>query len=160
PATSRQSPVCTLVMVPLLLTFHCWLVPPWQSQISTLVPAAVPAPATSRHLVPYTTSHFDGVSSQDWLLPPLQSQIESCTPLVVVAPGTSRHRPEPDPRITAAVPVPRPQAHLNRLTPDALLLLRVRLAPLPPSVSMLYVSPVRNPGQYTEPMPSDRNVSV
>jgi hypothetical protein len=44
PDTSRHSPDCTPVMVPLELTFHCWLVPPLQGQICTLVPGVVPWP--------------------------------------------------------------------------------------------------------------------
>ena len=32
---SRQSPDRTLTMVPLLLRFHCWLVPLLQSQMTT-----------------------------------------------------------------------------------------------------------------------------
>jgi hypothetical protein len=42
PLASRQSPDVTLVIVPLLLMLHCWLAPPWQSQMTTWVPAVVP----------------------------------------------------------------------------------------------------------------------
>src|SRR5689334_10835759 len=41
PGTSRHSPDCTPVMVPLALTFHCWFGCPLQSQITTWVPLAV-----------------------------------------------------------------------------------------------------------------------
>jgi hypothetical protein len=44
------------VIVPLALTFHCWLVPPLQAQITTAVPLLVPCPKASRHLLPYTCS--------------------------------------------------------------------------------------------------------
>ena len=56
PLASRHSPDCTPVMVPLALTFHCWLVWPLQSQMITAVPLAVPRPVASRHLLPYTCS--------------------------------------------------------------------------------------------------------
>src|SRR5579859_5752568 len=50
PVTSRHSPDCTPVMVPLELMFHCWLAPPLQVQISTLVPGVVWLPEASRHI--------------------------------------------------------------------------------------------------------------
>jgi hypothetical protein len=49
---SRHSPECTPVMVPLVLTFHCWLFWPLQSQMITVVPLLVPRPLASRHLLP------------------------------------------------------------------------------------------------------------
>src|SRR5215217_3470022 len=134
-------------MVPLLLTFHCWLVAPVQSQVSTLAPAAVLEPATSRHRLPYTTRVLAGVSNHDWLAAPLQAQICSWVPHVVEAPGTSKQRFDATPRMMALEPSPRPHAQRSRLTPEALLSRSVRLVPLPPRVSMLYESPVRRPGQ-------------
>jgi hypothetical protein len=52
PSASRHSPDWTPVMVPLELTFHCWLVWPLQSQIMTAVPLVVPWLLASRHLLP------------------------------------------------------------------------------------------------------------
>jgi hypothetical protein len=54
--TSRQRPDCTPLMVPLALTFHCWLDCPLQSQMMIAVPLVVPRPLASRHLLPYTVS--------------------------------------------------------------------------------------------------------
>jgi hypothetical protein len=57
PLASTHSPDPTFEMEPLALTFHCWLSPPWQSQMMTWVPLLVPAPLASRHLVPpYTVN--------------------------------------------------------------------------------------------------------
>ena len=50
PVTSRHSPDCTPVTVPLALTFHCWLAWPLQGQTITFVPAVVPRPEASRHI--------------------------------------------------------------------------------------------------------------
>ncbi len=61
PLASRHSPDCTPVMVPLALTFHCWLVWPLQSQMMTAVPLVVPRPYASRHLLPYTVSWLPDV---------------------------------------------------------------------------------------------------
>jgi len=52
PLASRHSPDCWPVMVPLALTFHCWLAWPLQSQMMTLVPLPAPWPLASRHLLP------------------------------------------------------------------------------------------------------------
>src|SRR5690242_8768880 len=41
PVTSRHSPDCTPVMVPLELSCHCWFAPPLHDQISTFVPGVV-----------------------------------------------------------------------------------------------------------------------
>ena len=51
PVTSRQSPDCTPVMVPLELMFQRWLDWPLQDQVITLVPFVVPWPLASRHRV-------------------------------------------------------------------------------------------------------------
>src|SRR4051794_18224556 len=58
----------------------------------TDVPLAVPAPLTSRHLLPYTRSSWALVEVQDWLLWPWQSQMPTTVPLACDAPVTSRHR--------------------------------------------------------------------
>src|SRR5438876_1027880 len=50
PVTSRQSPDWTPVIVPSVLSCHCWFEPPLQSQITTFVPAVVPLLLASRHL--------------------------------------------------------------------------------------------------------------
>src|SRR5581483_350135 len=78
-------------MVPLALRFHCWLLPPLQSQIWTFEPAVAPN-GTSRHLP--SERRVCPVRVQCWLLPPLQSQMIGWVPLVLLAPGTSRQRPD------------------------------------------------------------------
>src|SRR3954471_13489837 len=83
-------------MVPLELTFHCWLAPPLHVQVCTLVPGVVPLPAASRHswLLPLkTVSCKDEVRVQVWLAAPLHDQVCSWVPGVVLALGTSRHLP-------------------------------------------------------------------
>ena len=94
PLASRHSPDCTPVMVPLALTFHCWLVWPLQSQMITAVPLVVPWPLASRHLLPYTCSCLLDVNVQDWSARPVQSHSCTWVPLVVLALGTSRQRPD------------------------------------------------------------------
>src|ERR1019366_6179624 len=99
-----------------------------QSDISTLGPAAVELPGTSRHLLPYTCSSPFDREAHCWLVPPLQSQISNRVPLVVDRPGTSRHRFEPAPRSTVPVPPPplplpppllvSPQPYWSRSSPD------------------------------------------
>src|SRR3954470_1276042 len=77
-------------MVPLSLTFHCWLAPPLQSQIRDAVP--LPALAgTSRHL-PRTCRAWP-VRVNCWLLLVWQSQTMVAVPLAEFAPLTSRQRP-------------------------------------------------------------------
>src|SRR5687767_573606 len=94
PFASRQSPDCTPATVPLALRFHCWLVPPWQSQMVTWVPLLVPAPLASRHLLPYTWSCLPEVYVQRCMAPPQQSHNCTWMPLVVLPSGTSIHRPD------------------------------------------------------------------
>src|SRR5688572_1048244 len=118
PLTSRHSPDWTLLIVPLVLTVHCWLVPPVQSQIRTTVPAGALAGA-SRHL-PSDWKVWP-LSAHCWLAPPLQSHMDSWVPLVVLLCGRSRQRP--DAALTSVLPpLPPPpvnchQFTLNRLPP-------------------------------------------
>src|SRR5579884_3524648 len=75
PVTSRQSPDCAPVMVPLELKFHCWLLWPLQGQMITFVPLVVPWPLASRQsVVPLlvTVSWFEEVRVQVWFACPLQ----------------------------------------------------------------------------------------
>src|SRR3954453_16854787 len=94
PFASTHSPDCTPAMLPLLLTFHCWLTWPLQSQMITAVPLVVPWPFASRHLLPYTWNCLPVVYDHCWLVWPLQSHRLSCVPLLWDWLGTSRHRPE------------------------------------------------------------------
>src|ERR1041384_3879860 len=61
----------------------------------TCVPLAVPAPSTSRQLVPNTRSSPAAVRVHCWLVRPWQSQRMVAVPAAVFAPVTSRQRPEP-----------------------------------------------------------------
>src|SRR4030081_3088584 len=79
-------------MVPLALRFHCWLVCPLQSKVTTCVPLVVPWLNASRHLEPRTINWRLEVAVQDWLGWPLQSHSCTWVPLVVVAFGTSTQR--------------------------------------------------------------------
>src|SRR5256885_16243646 len=99
PWQSRHSPDWTFVMLPLALRFHCWLSPPWQSQMMTAVPLVVPAPDASRHLLPYTVNALAVVYVQRWFVPPEQSHSCVWVPLVVVEFGTSIQRPDWPPTI-------------------------------------------------------------
>src|SRR6266536_2985565 len=108
PFGPRHSPDWTPVIVPSALAFHCWLVPPAQSQMIALVPDAVPEPSASRHLAPYTWSCFPEVSVHCWLVPPLQSHNVTWVPLVCDTLGTSRQRPALVLRSTEVVPPPGP----------------------------------------------------
>src|SRR3954451_15907042 len=94
PFASRHNPDCTPAIVPLALTFHCWLVWPLQSQMITAVPLVVPRLLASRHLLPYTVSCLLAVAVKRWLVCPLQSHNCTWVPLVVLLPGTSAHRPD------------------------------------------------------------------
>ena len=75
---------------------HCWLDPPLQVQMITVVPLAVAAPVTSRHrpdwpfvMVPLLFDvHF-------WPLPPVQFAITAAVPAAVPPAAVSRHRCEP-----------------------------------------------------------------
>src|SRR5689334_12186878 len=60
----------------------------------TPVPFAVPAPDTSRQLLPYTRSSPAAVRIHCWLAWPWQSQMIVRVPGAVPAPLTSRQRPE------------------------------------------------------------------
>src|SRR5690348_2575826 len=165
-------------MVPSELRVHCWLAPPLQSQIATLVPAAVAWPGTSRHLLPYTCRAPLDRRVHCWLVPPLQSQISTPVPLAVPRPVTSRQRPEPLPRsANEPLPVPPPgllvwpQPYCSRSSPDWLFSVSVRLVPLPFTVVMAQDALSHGPGpcvwlvsltpvHSTVPIPWLRAVSV
>lgn len=66
---------------------HFWLAAPVQSQMVTVLPLAVPLPATSRHRPEPTPVMVQSVlSRQCWLVWPLQSQMIAELPLAVAAP--------------------------------------------------------------------------
>src|SRR4051794_32173220 len=73
-----------------------------------LVPAVVPEPSASRHLLPYTWSCFAELRVHCWLVPPLQSHSVTCVPLVWDTFGTSRQRPAAVLRSTEVEPPPEP----------------------------------------------------
>ncbi|GAB2898150.1 hypothetical protein GCM10027074_76580 [Streptomyces deserti] len=58
---------------------HRWFDPPSQSQMTTRVPAEVPEPSASGHLLPYTRSSPASVRAHFWLALPEQSRAPSAS---------------------------------------------------------------------------------
>src|SRR4051794_66005 len=83
--------------------------------MSTVVPAEVPWPRASRHLLPYTRNSPAVLGPKVWFGLPLQSHNSAAAPLACEAPVMSRHRPDwlpvmrPAGRLTAPVLVSMPQ---------------------------------------------------
>src|SRR6266511_3570944 len=113
--TSAGAGVATAWSTRLVLSRHCWLVPPLQSHCWIAAPFSIDAPATSRHLPEWTAlrvtvSPTSGgeLSSHCWLVPPWQPYCWTCTPLSQDPPGTSMHLEEWTAlRVTASASIAR-----------------------------------------------------
>ena len=98
PLASRHSPDWTPVMVPLALTFHCWLVWPLQSQMIAGGAVAGALAAGVQALVAVHLQLLAGGVGPALVRPPRQSHSCAWVPLVVLEPGTSMQRPGLPPR--------------------------------------------------------------
>ena len=92
PVSSRHFPDSGLSRAPSLCGTQTWAPVPLQSYRSTVVPLAVPAAFTSRHL-PRAWRVFPEATVHCWAFVPLH--VYTCTgvKLAALAPRTSTHRP-------------------------------------------------------------------